>query len=120
MPEFIFDNKVTPNFIRAQQLFYILSWSDRVGSEQTRTERQTKNMVAVADKLVDEIAGHERNPMYGLLEIVATRIEQVENKSSLIEDTEPRAVLNCLMVQHDLKQTDRRPRSDRKALALKF
>ena len=87
------------------------AWStlqDRVGLGHIRSERQYKNMVAVADKLVDEIAGNERHPLSSLLEIVATLIEQYESESTPIENAEPRAVLSYLMEQHELKQTDLR------------
>ena len=70
---------------------------DRIGLGQIRSERQYKNMVAVADKLVDEIAGNERHPLSSLLEIIATLIEQYETESTPIEDAEPRTVLSYLM-----------------------
>ena len=81
---------------------------DRIGLGQIRSERQYKNMVAVADKLVDEIAGNERHPLSSLLEIIATLIEQYESGSTPIEDAEPRTVLGYLMEQRELKQTDLR------------
>ena len=81
---------------------------DRIGLGKIRNERQYKNMVAVADKLVDEIAGNERHPLSSMLEIIATLIEQCESESTPIKDAEPRSVLSYLMEQHDLKQTDLR------------
>ena len=90
---------------RPQELRDIYSaWSilyDRVGLGQIRNEKQYRNMVAVADKLVDEIGGNERHPLSKLLEVVATLIEQYEGESAPFEDAEPRAVLSFLMEQHD-------------------
>ena len=95
---------------RPQALRDIYSaWSilhDRVGLGQIRNEKQYRNMVAVADKLVDEIGGNERHPLSKLLEVVATLIEQYEGESAPFEDVAPRAVLSFLMEQHDLKQAD--------------
>ena len=95
---------------RPQELRDIYSaWSilyDRVGLGQIRNEKQYRNMVAVADKLVDEIGGNERHPLSKLLEVVATLIEQYEGESAPFEDAEPRAVLSFLMAQHELKQAD--------------
>jgi len=79
---------------------------DHVVLGQIRTEKQYRNMVAIADKLIDEIGGDERHPLSTLLEVVAALIEQYESESAPFEDAEPRSVLGLLMEQHDLKQAD--------------
>ena len=63
-------------------------------------------MVAVADKLVDEIGGNTRHSLSTLLEVVAPLIKQYEGESAPFEDLQPRAVLSFLMEQHELKQAD--------------
>ena len=73
------------------------AWSmlyDRIGLSQIRNEKQYRNMVAVADKLVDEIGGNERHPLSKLLEVVATLIEQYEGESAPFESADPRAALS--------------------------
>ena len=85
------------------------AWSllhDRIGLSQIRNEKQYRNMVAVADKLVDEIGGNERHSLSKLLEVIATLIEQYEGESAPFDDAEPKAVLSFLMEQHELKQAD--------------
>ena len=77
-----------------------------VGLGQIRNEKQYRNMVAIADRLIDEIGGNERHPLSTLLEVVATLIEQYESESAPFEAAEPRAVLGLLMEQHNLKQVD--------------
>ena len=67
---------------------------DHIGLSQIPNEKQYRNMVAVADKLVDEIGGNERHPLSKLLEVIATLIEQYEGESVPFEDAEPRSVLS--------------------------
>lgn len=95
---------------RPKELSDIYSaWSilhERTGLGQIHSEKQYKHMVAVADKLVDEIGDNERHPLAKLLEVVATLIEQYESENEPVQEAEPRAVLSFLMDQHGLNQSD--------------
>ena len=87
------------------------AWSvldERVGLGVIRTEKQYKHMVALADQLIDQIGSNERGPLAKLLEVVGTLIEQYEADNLSVQNSEPRQVLNFLMQQHDLKQSDLR------------
>lgn len=87
------------------------AWSvldERVGLGVIRTEKQYKHMVALADQLIDQIGSNERGPLAKLLEVVGTLIEQYEADNLSVQNSEPCQVLNFLMQQHDLKQSDLR------------
>ena len=87
------------------------AWSvldERVGLGVIRTEKQYKHMVALADQLIDQIGSNERGPLAKLLEVVGTLMEQYEADNLSVQNSEPCQVLNFLMQQHDLKQSDLR------------
>ena len=87
------------------------AWSvldERVGLGVIRTEKQYKNMVALADQLIDQIGSNERGPLAKLLEVVGTLIEQYESDNLPFPNSAPREALIFLMEQHDLRQADLR------------
>ncbi len=69
-------------------------------------ERHYRAMVALMNKLLDEIGDRETHQLMGFLDIVTFFVHDYEERNIEIPEAEPRAVLRFLMEQHDLRQSD--------------
>jgi HTH-type transcriptional regulator/antitoxin HigA len=84
-----------------------LALLDHVDLGKIRSEKHYRDLVALADKLSDEISDNQRHPLMKLFEVIALILEQHEKETVCIEGT-PRAALAYLMEQHHLTQSDLR------------
>lgn len=69
-------------------------------------ERHYLAMVALMNKLLDEISESETHSLVGFLDIVALFVHDYEERNIEVPEAEPRVVLRFLMEQHDLRQSD--------------
>ena len=63
-------------------------------------------MVKLLDALVDQVGDNEKHELAGLLDVVSVLIERYEEDSVSIPNASPVAVLQFLMEQHGLRQSD--------------
>lgn len=71
-----------------------------------RNEREYDLAVKRLDQLLDEIGTNERHPLYGLLDTLGTMIHAYEEAHYPIPDCSGPEVLQFLMKEHGLKQSD--------------
>ena len=71
-----------------------------------RNEKHYKKLVATLEALLDEVAGNERHPAMGLVEIVGDLIEAYEAEHHPLMPVTGIQALKFLMDQHGLKQGD--------------
>jgi len=71
-----------------------------------RDEGHYAKMTKILESLLDEAGADERQPIMGLLDIVAGLIENYESKLHPLPPTNGVDTLKFLMEQHGLKQTD--------------
>ncbi len=62
--------------------------------------------VRVMDELLERIGSDESHPLMPLLDLLAKQIEAYEEEHHNVPDATPAEVLQYLMEEHDLKQTD--------------
>ncbi|MFP5407222.1 MAG: type II toxin-antitoxin system HigA family antitoxin, partial [Gammaproteobacteria bacterium] len=62
--------------------------------------------VAFMNQLVDLVGDEETHELAGLLEIVGDLVKDYDERHFTIEPSEPREVLEFLLTQNGLKQTD--------------
>ena len=62
--------------------------------------------VRVMDELLERIGTDESHPLMPLLDLLAKQIEAYEAEHHNLPDATPAEVLQYLMEEHDLKQTD--------------
>jgi len=70
------------------------------------SERHYRAMANLMNKLVEEIRDRETHPLMGLLDIATFFVRDYEERNIDIPDAEPPTVLQLLMEQHSLRQTD--------------
>lgn len=75
-----------------------------------RSERDYQRMQALMDELLDMVGDDEDHPLADLLDVVGMLVAQYEdeNTPALIAASKPQEVLQFLMEQHGLKQSDLR------------
>lgn len=73
-----------------------------------KSDAEYDRMIALLDRLVDEVGSDDSHALAGLLELVGNLIEQYEDSHVSVPDASPREVLRFLMEQHELTQTDLR------------
>ena len=71
-----------------------------------KNEQDYKRAVAMLDQLLDEVGENQRHPLFGFLEVLGTLIESYEAGHIPIKDAPPVEVLQLLMEQHGLSQSD--------------
>lgn len=71
-----------------------------------RTEPDYDRMVAFMNNLIDAVGEDEEHPLADLLELVGQLVEDYDDIHHTIPDAPARAVLQFLMAQNGLKQTD--------------
>jgi HTH-type transcriptional regulator/antitoxin HigA len=62
--------------------------------------------VRVMDELLERIGTNESHPLMPLLDLLTKQIEAYEEEHHNLPDATPAEVLQYLMEEHDLKQTD--------------
>jgi HTH-type transcriptional regulator/antitoxin HigA len=65
-----------------------------------------KQRVRVMDELLERIGSDESHPLMPLLDLLTKQIEAYEKEHHNLPDATPGEVLQYLMEEHDLKQTD--------------
>lgn len=73
---------------------------------EIKNEQDYKRAVAMLDQLLDEVGENARHPLFGFLEVLGTLIESYEADHVQIKDAPPVEVLQLLMEQHGLSQSD--------------
>jgi len=63
-------------------------------------------LVDLLDSLIDEVGDNENHPLSSLMETIGSLIETYESRHVYEPDGNPVAVLNALMKEHGLKQSD--------------
>jgi HTH-type transcriptional regulator/antitoxin HigA len=71
-----------------------------------RTEKDYRRMVGLLGGVIDQIGSNEEHPLASLAELLGDLIERYEEQHVSIPDAEPRAVLEFLMKQNGLRQSD--------------
>jgi HTH-type transcriptional regulator/antitoxin HigA len=71
-----------------------------------QTERDYNLAVQRLNDLLDEVGDNERHPLYGLLDTLGTLIEVYEEQHYPIPDSGGAEVLQFLMDEHGLAQSD--------------
>ena len=71
-----------------------------------RNEKHYKKLVTTLEALLNEVAGDERHPAMGLVDIVGDLIEKYEAEHHPLTPTTGTHALKFLMDQHGLKQGD--------------
>ena len=68
---------------------------------------QYERVLAFVDKVFDDVANDPAHPLGGLVDLLADRLREYENRVHPWPDTStPATVLASLMEEHGLKQTD--------------
>ena len=70
-----------------------------------RNERDYERAVKRIETLLDEIGSDERHPLYSLLDTLGTLLEAYEEQHYAIPDTTGAGVLEYLMEEHGLTQS---------------
>lgn len=89
--------KITTAWIQLQE---------HAGIGVIRNEREYKRMVALLDKVIDEGGADENHPLAGLADVLGELVERYEESRVRIPQAEPREVLDYLMKENDLRQSD--------------
>lgn len=89
--------KITTAWIQLQE---------HAGIGVIRNEREYKRMVALLDKVIDEGGADENHPLAGLADVLGELVERYEESRVRIQQAEPREVLDYLMKENDLRQSD--------------
>ena len=71
-----------------------------------RDEAEYDKTVACLNNLVDEIGDNPANPRYRLIETLSALIEKYDSEHYRLPDATPVEVLQFLMEQHHLRQSD--------------
>lgn len=71
-----------------------------------RNEREYKRMVALLDKVIDEGGADEDHPLAGLADVLGELVERYEESRVRVPQAEPREVLDYLMKENGLRQSD--------------
>jgi HTH-type transcriptional regulator/antitoxin HigA len=69
-------------------------------------KKDYEQRVGVMDELLERIASDESHPLMPLLDLLAKQIEVYQEEHHNPPDATPAEVLQYLMEEHDLKQTD--------------
>lgn len=89
--------KITTAWIQLQE---------HAGIGVIRNEREYKRMVALLDKVIDEGGADESHPLAGLADVLGELVERYEESRVRIPQAEPREVLDYLMKENGLRQSD--------------
>ena len=71
-----------------------------------RNEREYARMVAVLDEVIDEAGSDESHPLAGLADLLGELVVRYEEGRVPVPQAEPRVVLDFLMKQNGLRQSD--------------
>ncbi len=71
-----------------------------------KTGHDYKKAVALLDRLLDEIGGNQRHPLFGFLEVLGTLVENYESDHVDMKGATGKDVLKFLMEEHGLTQSD--------------
>jgi len=69
-------------------------------------EGSYKRLVDILDELIDEVGNDENHPKALLMETIGLLIAEYEDKHIPVKDARPCEVLQYLMDEHEIKQTD--------------
>lgn len=69
-------------------------------------ENDYQRLVDLLNQLIDEVGEQEQHPLASLLHYVGTLIEQYEQKHFVEPTPNPADLLNYLLQEHQLKQSD--------------
>ena len=69
-------------------------------------KKDYEQRVRVMDELLERIGSDESHPLMPLLDLLTKQIEAYEQEHHNLPDATPAEVLQYLMEEHDLKQTD--------------
>jgi len=89
--------KITTAWIQLQE---------HAGIGVIRNEREYKRMVALLDKVIDEGGADENHPLAGLADVLGELVERYEESRVRVPQAEPREVLDYLMKENGLCQSD--------------
>ncbi|HQY48383.1 MAG TPA: helix-turn-helix domain-containing protein [Usitatibacteraceae bacterium] len=89
--------KITTAWIQLQE---------HAGIGVIRNEREYKRMVALLDKVIDEGGADENHPLAGLADVLGELVERYEESRVRVPQAEPREVLDYLMKENGLRQSD--------------
>lgn len=70
------------------------------------SEKDYKRRVQVMDELLDRVGANESHRLMPLLDLVTREVEAYEAKQQPLPEAAPAKVLEFLMEEHNLKQTD--------------
>ena len=71
-----------------------------------KTGHDYKKAAALLDRLLDEIGGNQRHPLFGFLEVLGTLVENYESDHVDMKGATGKDVLKFLMEEHGLTQSD--------------
>ena len=71
-----------------------------------RDEQTYEQALDVLDRLLDSVGDDESHPLYGLLDTLGTLVHAFEEGMHKPPEAEPREVLDLLMQEHGLRQSD--------------
>ena len=83
-----------------------LPFNKAIGVMAVRTAAEHRRALATLEVLLEVVGEDEDHPLAEVLDYVADRVKSYEDARCAIPKAEPRAVLQFLMEQHGLKQTD--------------
>lgn len=83
-----------------------LPFKEAIGVTAVRTAAEHRRALATLEVLLEAVGDDEAHPLADVLDYLADRVKAYEEAHCAIPEAEPRAVLQFLMEQHGLKQTD--------------
>lgn len=83
-----------------------LPFKAAIGVTAVRSEADYQHALATLEVLLEAVGDDETHPLADVLDYLADRVKSYEDAQCAIPEAEPRAVLQFLMEQHGLKQTD--------------
>ncbi len=83
-----------------------LPFKAAIGVTAVRSEADYQHALATLEVLLEAVGDDETHPLAEVLDYLADRVKSYEDVHCAIPEAEPRAVLQFLMAQHGLKQSD--------------
>lgn len=83
-----------------------LPFKRAIGVTAVRTDAEYQQALATLEVLLTAVGDDEAHPLADVLDYLADRVKSYEDSQCTIPEAEPRAVLQFLMEQHGLKQSD--------------
>ena len=83
-----------------------LPFKEAIGVTAVRSKADYQQALATLEVLLEAVGDDETHPLADVLDYLADRVKSYEDAYCVIPEAEPHVVLQFLMEQHGLKQTD--------------